>query len=98
MIGGQRHLGVASVFEQEFVALHCIETVLESLDHFVKCLGPRAFSHRSDTSAASFKGSESLAESLTDHTEMAEEGFDFLFGVVYPQGYPVCGKYSESVH
>jgi hypothetical protein len=30
--------------------------------------------------------------------EMAEEGFDFLFGVVYPQGYTVCGKYSESVH
>ena len=84
MIGRQHHLSVAGVFEQEFVALHCIETVLESLDHGVECLGPCALSHRTDISAASFKGSESLAAPFTNHAEIAEERFDFLLRVVKP--------------
>jgi hypothetical protein len=84
MIWRQQHLGIAGIFEQKFVALHCIETVLESLDHGVECRGPRAVSHRGYASAASFKGSESLAEPFTNHAEIAEEGFDLLLRVVKP--------------
>jgi hypothetical protein len=54
------------------------------LDHGVECRGPRAVSHRGYASAASFKGSESLAEPFTNHAEIAEEGFDLLLRVVKP--------------